>query len=222
MLRRNSGHDPKSAQCPFLTQAVINREPATREEGDRGGGIDVRVRAKLIQTRAATIFTKARPDRRHLRRRSELSWSRRLRPSRYRRWSRGWTACLHEFRGRRGNSIELAVGPSVRDRHVLVFAEACFLKSLPECTRLGRVSISSSIDEESRSPASPAAREPHRRYRRAAKQRDELAPLHSITSSTPSRIDRGNSRPSAFAVFRFTRAQTSSPDQREARRACRP
>src|SRR5262249_21423372 len=41
------------------------------------------------------------------------------------------------------------------------------------------------------------------RGRRAAEQRDERAPLHSITSSARNRMDVGNSIPSAFAVLRL-------------------
>ena len=40
--------------------------------------------------------------------------------------------------------------------------------------------------------------------RRAAEQRDELAALHSITSSASSRNESGIVSPSAFAVLRFT------------------
>ena len=39
--------------------------------------------------------------------------------------------------------------------------------------------------------------------RRAAEQRDELAALHSITSSARASSVGGISRPSAFAVFRL-------------------
>src|SRR5262245_9326890 len=39
--------------------------------------------------------------------------------------------------------------------------------------------------------------------RRGAEQRDELAPLHSITSSARASTAGGISRPSAFAVFRL-------------------
>src|SRR5262245_4827589 len=42
------------------------------------------------------------------------------------------------------------------------------------------------------------------RNRRAAEQRDELAPPHSITSSARSRNDSGIWRPSALAVVRLT------------------
>src|SRR6516162_1357513 len=42
------------------------------------------------------------------------------------------------------------------------------------------------------------------RNRHAAEQGDELAPLHSITSSARSRIDVGNVTPIARAVLRLT------------------
>src|SRR5262249_8272537 len=41
---------------------------------------------------------------------------------------------------------------------------------------------------------------------RAAEQRDELAPLHSITSSARASSVAGTSRPRAFAVFRLIRS----------------
>ena len=58
--------------------------------------------------------------------------------------------------------------------------------------------------QEIRSPASPAAaRSPRAATRRAAEQRDELAPSHSITSSASASSYRGLSRPSAFAVLKL-------------------
>src|SRR5262245_6763197 len=45
------------------------------------------------------------------------------------------------------------------------------------------------------------ARADRRRPNHATEQRDELAPLHSITSSARASRDGGISRPSAFAVF---------------------
>src|SRR5258706_3589182 len=42
------------------------------------------------------------------------------------------------------------------------------------------------------------------RCRRAAEQGDELAPIHSITSSARSRIDVGSVTPIALAVFRLS------------------
>src|SRR5262249_5704957 len=43
----------------------------------------------------------------------------------------------------------------------------------------------------------------HRLSRRAAEQRDEVAALHSITSSARASTDAGISRPSALAVLRL-------------------
>src|SRR5262249_31328116 len=48
------------------------------------------------------------------------------------------------------------------------------------------------------------ARRQRPRHRRAAEQRDELAPSHSITSSARSKIVVGTSRPKAFAVRKLT------------------
>src|SRR5262249_41575814 len=47
------------------------------------------------------------------------------------------------------------------------------------------------------------ARRQRPRGRRAAEQRDELAPLHSITSSARASSVGGTSRPSALAVIRL-------------------
>src|ERR1044071_7326311 len=47
------------------------------------------------------------------------------------------------------------------------------------------------------------ARRERPRYRRAAEQRDELAPLHSITSSARARTLSGTVRPSALATLRL-------------------
>ena len=46
------------------------------------------------------------------------------------------------------------------------------------------------------------------RRRRAAEQRDELAPVHSITSSARASSVGGSSRPSALAVRRLTRSSS--------------
>src|SRR5262249_38279129 len=46
------------------------------------------------------------------------------------------------------------------------------------------------------------------RRRRAAEQRDELAALHSITSSALNRTEVGSSRPSDLAVLRLTTSST--------------
>src|SRR5262245_11055587 len=51
---------------------------------------------------------------------------------------------------------------------------------------------------------SPTKRVFERPRRRAAEQRDELAPFHSITSSARASTDDGISSPSALAVLRLT------------------
>src|SRR5262249_20750351 len=48
------------------------------------------------------------------------------------------------------------------------------------------------------------ARRQRPRSRRAAEQRDEVAALHSITSSARASTAEGTSRPSAFATVKFT------------------
>ena len=53
------------------------------------------------------------------------------------------------------------------------------------------------------------ARRERPRDRPAAEQRDERAPLHSITSSA--RPDRGSGMPSAFAVSRLRNSSTFVP-----------
>src|SRR6516165_8613384 len=47
------------------------------------------------------------------------------------------------------------------------------------------------------------ARRERPRHRRTAEKRDELAPVHSITSSARASTVAGISRPSALAVFRL-------------------
>src|SRR5262245_49617302 len=53
------------------------------------------------------------------------------------------------------------------------------------------------------SARSTLARRERPRHGRAAEQRDELAALHSITSSARSRIDEGSVIPISFAVLKF-------------------
>src|SRR5262249_34667214 len=57
----------------------------------------------------------------------------------------------------------------------------------------------------------PAARHDRPRDCRGTEQRDELAALHSITSSARSRNDSGIVRPSVLAVLRLTSLARSRP-----------
>src|SRR5262249_50097554 len=91
------------------------------------------------------------------------------------------------------------------DRDVLAFDVAGFLQTLAECAnevriRSGRSAMKITDHWHDR----PLRARPERpRGHRAAKQRDELASLHSITSSARASSIRGTSMPSAFAVFRL-------------------
>src|SRR5262249_39353673 len=102
-------------------------------------------------------------------------------------------------------SVILTVGPTEGDVNVLAFDIARVPQSQPKCHLV-----------RSRIARRPAAGEPDHRHgrllrargerprgRRAAEQRDELAPLHSITSSARASTLSGTSMPSAFAVLRL-------------------
>src|SRR5215831_12801752 len=100
-----------------------------------------------------------------------------------------------------GQPIILILRPAILDRHILAFDVPAFANALPEC---GHKTCSVG--------GRRAAEEPDYRHRRllrarrerprgrAAEQRDEIAPLHSITSSARASSVGGTSRPSALAV----------------------
>src|SRR5262249_16976844 len=110
-------------------------------------------------------------------------------------------------------SVILTVGPTEGDVNVLAFDIARVPQSQPKCHLI-----------PSRFARRPAAEEPDHRHRRllrarreracsrAAEQRYELAPLHSITSSARSRNDSGMVKPSAFAALRLTTSSNFSAD----------
>src|SRR5262249_41712104 len=88
-----------------------------------------------------------------------------------------------------GQSIVLVLRPAILDRHILALDVTAFADALPEC---GHKTCSVGSRRTAKEPNHwhrlllRACRE-RPRYRRAAEQRDELAPLrrcnHSITSS---------------------------------------
>ena len=99
--------------------------------------------------------------------------------------------------------------PVVFHRHVLAFDITGFVEALAERTSnaprvLGRAAVDEP-DHRHRRLLRPRRQRPRRR---AAEQRDELAPPHSITSSARPRSDSGKLRPSALAVLRLTISST--------------
>src|SRR5262249_45965513 len=91
------------------------------------------------------------------------------------------------------------------DRHVLALDKSLFLQTLLECRH--------EMHEPCRRRAAKKANHRHRRLlrarrerpcRHAAEKRDELAPVHSITSSARASTVCGTSKPRTFAVIKFT------------------
>jgi hypothetical protein len=117
----------------------------------------------------------------------------------------------------------LILGPAVYDRHILALDIAALFEALAECAqtvghRIGRPAVKKSDHRHCRLLR---ARRERPRGCCAAKQRDELASPHSITSSARASTVGGISRPSAFAVreyaeraaylARFQTASTTTP-----------
>src|SRR5262249_45976081 len=100
--------------------------------------------------------------------------------------------------------IVLTLRPAILDRDVLTFHKARFVEPLPERGQEGPEVVKRTETEEPdhRHPRLLRARRERPRGR-AAEQRDEIAPFHSITSSARASRIGGTSRPSAFAVFRL-------------------
>src|SRR5262249_14207461 len=104
----------------------------------------------------------------------------------------------------RRKAIELALQPVVFDRHVLAFDVAGFVEAFAERSDiaygvLGRPAV----DEADDGRWLLRARREWPRRRRAGEQRDELALVHSITSSALASRVGGISRPRALAVLRL-------------------
>src|SRR5262249_38202678 len=100
----------------------------------------------------------------------------------------------------------LTVEPVVLHSHVLAFEITRFFTE-PFKKRgglaLGRTGRHTADKADYRHGRLLRARRERPRHRRAAEQRDELAALHSITSSARASRLSGISRPSAFAVLRL-------------------
>src|SRR5262249_4487942 len=92
---------------------------------------------------------------------------------------------------------------AVFDHDVLALDEACFLEALAERGDEMRGIGERCATEKSNHWQLLRAHRQRPRGRRAAEQRDELAALHSITSSARPSSVSGKVRPSVFAVLRL-------------------
>src|SRR5262245_2815663 len=99
----------------------------------------------------------------------------------------------------------MALQPVVLNHYVLAFDVAGFVEAFAEGGGLAHAGLGRSIGDEAHDRhcllLRPRRERPRRR--RAAEQRDELAPFHSITSSARASSVAGTSRPSALAVCRL-------------------
>src|SRR5262245_36437820 len=101
---------------------------------------------------------------------------------------------------------KLTVRPTVLDRDLPAFDIAAFAQALAECIREPPERAGRGAVEKADHRSSWVLRVSRERPRRrgAAQQRDEGAPLHSITSSARASSVGGTVRPSACAVIKFT------------------
>src|SRR6516164_7330970 len=119
----------------------------------------------------------------------------------------------NQFRRILSHGICTRATPTVVDPHVAARSPPCFLQTLCERANTSvpfRI-VSSQIDEHADAPHALALLRPRHewpRHRRAAEQCDELAPLHSITSSARPERGSGTVMPSALAVLRFKNSST--------------
>src|SRR5262245_24723224 len=116
---------------------------------------------------------------------------------------------IHQVCCQPRQAVISAIGPAEGDMRIPALNVASFAQAAPECGNVGC--------ERPRRPAVEEA--DHRRHwllrarrerprSRAAEQRDELAPSHSITSSARAMSVRGTSRPSDLAVLRLMMSST--------------
>src|SRR5262249_44199115 len=117
--------------------------------------------------------------------------------------------CANSFGPQLRQSIVLVLGEAVDDCYVLAFHIADVLEAQAECAQTVRHRVRRSGVKEPNHRHCRLLRPRRERPRgsRAAEQRDELAALHSITSSASASSLGGISRPSALAA---TTLMTSS------------
>src|SRR5215470_14928447 len=103
-----------------------------------------------------------------------------------------------------GQSFLLVLRPAILDRDILTLDVPGFINALPEC---GQIACTISRRPEAAEEADHRhrrllrARRERPRNRRAPEQRDDGAPVHSITSSAAASNLSGTTRPSILAVW---------------------
>jgi hypothetical protein len=110
---------------------------------------------------------------------------------------------LHKIGGKLRQAIVVPVRPAIFDGDVFTVDKAAFLEALPEGGDLRLVFLrGGAVDQaDHRHGLLGASRKRHQGH--SAKQSDELATLHSTTSSARPLRDSGTERPSCLALFRF-------------------
>src|SRR5262249_19012141 len=104
----------------------------------------------------------------------------------------------------RRHSVVLPARPAILNRHVLTLDIACFLQALTKPAHHRRVCVRGCAIKKSDQRHCRLLRSRRERpSRRATHKRDELAALHSITSSARASSVGGTSRPSALAAFKL-------------------
>src|SRR5262249_42505177 len=112
---------------------------------------------------------------------------------------------MHERGRKHRQPVVLTICPAVVDHDVLTLDKASFVQSLANDGDRMRIGSGRTAAEESnhRQPTLLRTGAERPRCRGADEQRDELAALHSITSSARASSVGGTSRPSAFAALRL-------------------
>src|SRR5262249_21344926 len=99
-------------------------------------------------------------------------------------------------------AIVLTLQPVILDRHVLAFDVAGFVEAFAKRGCIARVGLGRPVSDKPNHRHRPLLRTRRERPRcgRAAEECDELATVHSITSSARASSVSGTVRPRAFAV----------------------
>src|SRR5262249_39729273 len=102
-------------------------------------------------------------------------------------------------------TIVIAFCPTILDGNIAAFRETSLIETAPEAgeERLPSAGGPATQESDDWHRRLLRARREGPRCRRAPKQRDELAPLHSISSSARDRNDAGTVKPSFLAALRL-------------------